>query len=267
MRALRCAATPRPRMPSDPLFYLVGLSAVFLMSLARGAFGGGLAILGAPVLALVVDPITATMMMAPIVSASDPFAVWAFPPRTWSWPDVQWLVPGMLLGLALGAVFFVTIDPRVVALAIAVVTLWFTARWFVTRRSATTTGAPVSPAKAIACGAASGFTTFIAHAGNPPIAFYLLPRGLTITVFAGTITAIFLVSNTVKLVVYLWLMAADLKVLLMAAVLIPAIPLGIWAGKLLHDRIDPDRLYLACYILLGLTGLKLFIDSLRALVE
>mgnify|MGYP000312094220 CR=1 FL=1 len=50
----------------------------------RGAFGGGLAILGVPLLALAVDPVTATFMMAPIVSASDPFTVWAFPPRTWS---------------------------------------------------------------------------------------------------------------------------------------------------------------------------------------
>jgi len=172
----------------------------------------------------------------------------------------------MLLGLGIGALFFVTIDPRIVALAIAVVTLWFTARWFVHGRNTATTGAPVSPIKAIACGAASGFTTFIAHAGNPPIAFYLLPRGLPITVFAGTITAIFLVSNSVKLALYLWLMAADLNVLVMAAVLMPAIPLGIWAGKLLHDRIDPDRLYLACYVLLGITGLKLFIDSLGALI-
>jgi uncharacterized protein len=253
-------------MPTDPLFYVVGLSAVFLMSLARGAFGGGLAILGAPVLALVVDPITATMMMAPIVSASDPFAVWAFPPRTWSWPDVAWLVPGMLIGLGVGTLFFVLIDPRMVALAIAVVTLWFTARWFMHGRNSTATGAPVAPLKALVCGAMSGFTTFIAHAGNPPIAFYLLPRGLPITVFAGTITAIFLVSNTVKLVIYFWLMATDLKVLIMAAVLVPAIPVGIWAGKLLHDRLDQHRLYLVCYLLLGLAGLKLFFDSMRALI-
>ncbi len=64
-------------MPTDPLFYLIGLPAVFLISLGRGAFGGGLAILGVPLLALAVDPVTATFMMAPIVSASDPFTVWA----------------------------------------------------------------------------------------------------------------------------------------------------------------------------------------------
>jgi uncharacterized membrane protein YfcA len=251
-------------MPDNPLFYLVGWSAVFLMSLARGAFGGGLAILGAPVLALVVDPITATVMMAPLVSGSDPFAIWAYPPRTWSWPDVLWLVPGMLAGLAVGALFFVSIDPRIVALAIALVTLWFTARFFVHAR-APKEGAPVSPVKALICGAISGFTTFIAHGGNPPIAFYLLPRGLSMTVYAGTITAVFLVSNTVKLILYLWL-NANPAALLMAVLLMPAIPLGVWAGKLLHDRLDQNLLYLCCYLLLGATGLKLLVDSLRALL-
>ena len=77
-------------MPADPLFYLVGLSVVFLIGLGKGAFGGGLAVLGAPALALVVDPITATVMMAPIVSATDPFGMMAFPPRTWSWESSRW---------------------------------------------------------------------------------------------------------------------------------------------------------------------------------
>jgi uncharacterized membrane protein YfcA len=64
-------------MPTDPLFYLIGLSAVFLIALGKGAFGGGLAILGVPLLALAVDPLTASIMMAPIVSATDPFGIWA----------------------------------------------------------------------------------------------------------------------------------------------------------------------------------------------
>jgi hypothetical protein len=32
-------------MPTDPLFYLVGLSVVFLIDFGKGAFGGGTAIL------------------------------------------------------------------------------------------------------------------------------------------------------------------------------------------------------------------------------
>ena len=40
-------------MPVDPLFYLVGLPAVFVIGFGKGAFGGGLAIIGIPFLALV----------------------------------------------------------------------------------------------------------------------------------------------------------------------------------------------------------------------
>jgi uncharacterized protein len=253
-------------MPTDPLFYIIGLSAVFLIAFGRGAFGGGLAILGVPLLALVIDPITATIMMAPLVSAMDPFGFWAFPPRTWSWRDVAWLAPGMLIGLLLGALFFVSVDPRLVALGIAVVTLWFTVRWFLRERHARPTGAPVDPPKGLACGILAGFTTFIAHGGNAPIAIYLLPRGLSKTVYAGTTSALFTFSNTAKLVLYIWLVRQQPEALWLAVLLMPAIPLGVWLGKLLHDRLAEDRLYLFCYLLTAATGLKLLADSLRALL-
>jgi uncharacterized membrane protein YfcA len=253
-------------MPTDPLFYLVGLSAVFLIAFGKGAFGGGLAILGVPMLALVEDPITATIMMAPIVSAGDPFGIWAYPPRTWSWRDLAWLIPGMLAGLGLGALFFVYFDPRLVALAIAVLSLWFAARWFLLDRKVKVTGTPPSPAKGLACGALSGFSTFIAHAGNAPIGYYLLPRGLSKTTYAGTMTAFFTASNSIKLLLYIWLSAHNPQVWLKAAILLPVIPLGVWIGKRFHDLIDEYQLYLFCYSIIAVTGLKLFYDSVRALL-
>jgi uncharacterized membrane protein YfcA len=253
-------------MPTDPFFYVIGFFAVFLISLGKGAFGGGLAILGAPLLALAVDPITATVMMAPIVSATDPFGMMAFPPRTWSWRDLAWLTPGILLGLGLGTLFFVSVDPRWVALGIAVVTLWVTVRWFVGRRRQATTGAPVSPIKGLACGALAGFTTFIAHGGGPPVSMYLLPRGLPKTVYAGTMIALFTVSNTVKLLIYCWISRDQPQTLWLTLIFLPAIPLGVWIGKRLHDRLDEYRLYLFCYLLMGAAGLRLLFDSLRALL-
>ena len=78
--------------------------------------------------------------------------------------------------------------------------------------------------------------------------------------------ALFLVSNTVKLALYLWLSANDLRVLLMAVALMPAVPLGVWAGKRLHDRLDEQRLYFWCYLLVGVAGLRLFIDSAIKLI-
>ena len=253
-------------MPTDPSFYAVGLTAVFVIAFGRGAFGGGLAILGVPVMALVVDPIAATVMMALIVSASDPLGIVTYRPRTWSWRDLAWLMPGMAIGLCLGAVFFVSVDPRLVALGIAIVTLWFTARWFLHERRAVPSNAPVQPLKAIVCAAASGFTTFIAHGGNPPIAYYLLPRGLPKSVYTGTMIGLFLPSNTVKLVLYVVMGAFTREIFLMALALLPAVPLGFWAGKRLHERLDEHRLYFVLYALLAVTGLKLLVDSVRALL-
>jgi len=236
------------------------------VALGKGAFGGGLAILGIPLLALVVDPVMAAIMVAPIVSVSDMFALGAFPPRTWSWPDMIWLAPGMLVGLALGWLFFVEVNPRIVALGIAIVIVWFAARYLLQVRKKPVSEAPVSPAKALAAGAAAGFTTFISHAGGPPVAVYLLPRGLPKTIYAGTTVALFTMCNAIKLLPYLTIGLHRPEALWAAAALSPALPLGVWVGKLMHDRLDEKRLYFWCYILVGIAGLKMLFDSVRALM-
>ena len=76
----------------------------------------------------------------------------------------------------------------------------------------------------------SGFSTFIAHAGNPPIAYYLLPRRLDKTVYVSTLVANFLVSNTIKLGIYVWLFRDRPVIFLMAASLMPALPIGTYSA-------------------------------------
>lgn len=255
-------------MPTDPWFYVVGYGAILLMAFGRGAFGGGFAVIGVPILALVVDPLTASAMMAPIGSASDPFALWAFPPRHWSRPDLVWLAPGMLIGLGLGATFFVEVNPHLVALTIALITLWFCLRYFISERKAVGpgTGTPVQPVKAMACAVIAGFSTFIAHAGSPPIAYYLLPRRLDKTVYVSTLVANFLVSNTIKLVIYIWLFRNRPVIFLMAASLMPALPIGTWVGRKFHDRLNERTLYLVLYLMLATAGLNLLVESVLRLI-
>ena len=55
----------------DFLFYLIGLPAA--IGLGKGAFGGGLAIIGVPLLALVTDPVDAAIIVA-IVSPRPTFS-------------------------------------------------------------------------------------------------------------------------------------------------------------------------------------------------
>ncbi|MGH6682812.1 MAG: hypothetical protein ACRECA_02610, partial [Pseudolabrys sp.] len=62
----------------------------------------------------------------------------------------------MIAGLCLGAVFVAEVDPRIVALGISIVILWFTARYFLRDRSAPTGRTPINPALALVCSALSG---------------------------------------------------------------------------------------------------------------
>jgi uncharacterized membrane protein YfcA len=252
-------------MLADPLLYLVGLPTVFLMAASKGAFGGGLAILGVPLLSLTMSPIEAAIVVAPLVSLMDAFALGSFGPKTWSRPDLSWLVPGLLAGIAAGYAFFAYVDPRFVHLGIAAIALAFTADFFLRTRGAPAAERPASPALALLAGTVSGFTTFVAHAGGPPVAMYLLRRGLHKSIYAGTTLAIFTLGNLVKLVPYGILIWAQPRTLAVAAVLSPAVPLGVWAGQWLHHRLDQQRLFFWCYLLLAAAGAKLLFDAVRSL--
>jgi uncharacterized membrane protein YfcA len=61
---------------------------VSLDPLTKGAFGGGFAILGIPFLALVMDPIAAGAVLAPLFVLSDLFALRYWRPASWSRPDL-----------------------------------------------------------------------------------------------------------------------------------------------------------------------------------
>jgi len=254
-------------MPSDPVFYLVGLPTVFLIALSKGAFGGGLAILGIPLLSLVMPPLDAAIVVAPLVSLMDLFALGSFGPRTWSKYDLLWIMPCLVIGIGIGYFFFTRFNPHLVEASIAAVTLLFIAHWFFRGRRAKPSHMPVSPPLAVLAGTVSGFTTFVAHSGGPPVNVYLLKRGLDKTIYAGTNLAIFTLGNIVKLVPYGILAYAKPSTLLAAAALAPIVPLGVWAGVHLHRRLEQHELYFWCYLLLAVAAAKLLFDALHALFD
>ena len=244
-------------MPS-PAFLVVCLAAVLLIAFMKGAFGGGCAIVGIPLLSLVMDPISAGALLAPLFVAMDLCALVYWKPSTWSKPDLAVLLPGLVVGIGLGFLVLRHADPRFVALAMAAITLAFTGLWFVGGGEVRVR--PRSLPLGLLAGTASGITTMVAHSGGPPIAMYMLPLGLPKALYAGTTSLFFTVGNLLK--AGPWLLVAKPDWTLMALCL-PACPLGVWLGWRLHARLDQRQLYRACYALLTVTALKLLWDGLR----
>ena len=99
---------------------LVAFAGVFLICFMKGAFGGGFSIVGIPLLSVVMDPVTAGGLLAPLFIAMDLFALLYWKPSTWSKPDLALLLPGLMIGIGLGYLLFRVLDHRAVAIVMAI---------------------------------------------------------------------------------------------------------------------------------------------------
>ena len=246
----------------DPLTLAVAALGVFLIAFLRGAFGGGFAIIGIPLLSLVLDPIAAGTVLAPLFIAMDLVALRYWKPSTWSKPDAVLLVPTFIVGIGLGFLLMRAIDTRLATILIALVTLVFVALWFL--GTSTQQPRPRSTPKALLCGLSGGVTTMVSHSGGPPLAMYLLPLGLPKAVYAGTTSLVFTAANLVKAGPWLVLGQPTRSLWILMALCLPAVPIGIYAGWRLHERLSQERMYRLCYALLTVTALKLLWDGVRS---
>ncbi|WP_440974334.1 hypothetical protein [Pseudomonas koreensis] len=95
---------------------LVTFAGVFLICLMKGALGGGFAVVGIPLLSLVMESITADGLLAPLFIAMDLFGLRYWKPSTWSKPDMKLLIPGLVLRVGIRYLFFWVVGHRIVAI-------------------------------------------------------------------------------------------------------------------------------------------------------
>jgi uncharacterized membrane protein YfcA len=246
-------------MHLDPLVISVSMAAVMAIGFMKGAFGGGFAIIGIPLLALVMDPIKAGSLLAPLFVAMDLFALRFWRPNTWSRPDLALLLPGLVVGVGAGYFLLEYLDRHLVEILMAVTTLLFAFLWWRGRGVVGTR--PRSKGKALVAGTASGVTTMVAHSGGPPLAMYLLPLGLSKEVYAGTTSLFFTIGNLLKAGPWLAVGGLSGSFWALMVMCLPAGLVGVWAGWKLHGRLNQEQLYRLCYGLLVVTALKLLWDG------
>lgn len=245
---------------ADPLFYAVAVPAVLLMGLSKSGFASGFGALATPMMALAVPVPQAAAIMLPLLLAMDVTGL----QQLWRDRDralLRRLVPWGLAGTALGTLLFGVLPARAVSGTVGGLTLAFFAQrvlWPPRPGSG-----PAPRWVGAACATASGFTSFVAHAGGPPAAAYLLPLRLDPRVLSATIAVFFAALNASKWLPYAGLGLIDARNLGTAALLLPLAPLGVWAGVWLTRRVAAGWFYRLAYAGVLLTGLKLLWDALR----
>jgi len=245
---------------SDPWFYAAAIPAVILLGLAKGGFAG-IGILGVPLLALVISPVQAAAILLPILLVQDVVSVAAFY-RSRDDAVLRQMLPGAALGIAAGYLLAARVSAAMIELAVGIITLAFAAQRM---RGGVAVASTSQPWEGAVFGAASGFTSQIAHAGGPPFQMHVVPMGLDRDRFIGTSAIFFAVVNWMKVPAYAALGQFSPTNLLAAAVLMPLAIISTWAGVRLVRRVDAENFYRIIYALMLLVGGKLVWDGVAGL--
>ena len=245
---------------TDPFFYAVAIPAVLLLGISKSGFGAGFGSLAVPMMAMAVTVPQAAAILMPVLLLMDLLGMTAFR-KDFDKKLLVFLIPFGLLGTVIGTLLFKVLDSHVVAGIVGVFTLVFLAQRLLF---------PPKPGSAppprwlgALLTTTSGFTSFIAHAGGPPINAYVIPLKLSPLVFSATMSFFFFFINLSKWVPYAWLGLLDMRNFATSVVLLPLAPVGVFIGVRIARRINQVLFYRLLYTGMFLTGCKLVWDAFR----
>jgi uncharacterized membrane protein YfcA len=244
----------------DPLFYAAAIPAVLLTGISKGGFGSALGGIAVPLMALTISPVHAAAILLPVLCFMDVVGVRVYYGK-WDVENLKIMIPGALLGIALGTLTFGLLSEGSIRILIGCIAVVFPLNaWF--GFSAQQAPADRSVVKGTFWSGVSGLTSFIAHAGGPPVMVYLLPQRLDKTRYVATVSVFFMVANAVKLVPYAWLGQFSVANLATSLVLAPLVPLGVWLGLWLQNRINTVWFYRISQGCLLATGVQLIYQGM-----
>jgi uncharacterized protein len=245
---------------TDPFFYLVAIPAVLLLGISKSGFGSGFGSLAVPMMAMAVTVPQAAAILMPVLLVMDLLGISAFR-KHFDKKLLKFLLPWALVGTVIGTLLFKVLNASTVAGIVGIFTLIFLAQRLLFPPKPDSTPPPRWLGAILT--STAGFTSFIAHAGGPPINAYLIPLKLSPLVFAATMSYLFFFINLSKWVPYTWLGLLDMRNFATSLVLLPFAPIGVWIGVRVAKRINPDLFYKLLYIGMFLTGCKLVWDAFK----
>ncbi|RRJ84424.1 sulfite exporter TauE/SafE family protein [Aestuariirhabdus litorea] len=250
-------------MITDPFFYLCAIPAVLLFGMAKGGFGGTVAVVSVPLMALAVPPLQAAAILLPILVVMDAVALWSFRGQ-YDRVNLRILLPAAVAGVVVGAFFFRYLSDDAIRILIGLIAVVFCLNYWLSPGYRSKT--EPNWVKGSFWGMMAGFTSFGIHAGAPPVSVYMLPQQLEKKLLMGTFAVFFAAVNFVKLFPYAWLGSFDSANLLTSLVLIPLAPIGVRLGFYLLHKVKEQTIYRLAYFFLCVMGVKLLHEGVLGLI-
>nr|WP_275658900.1 sulfite exporter TauE/SafE family protein [Shewanella sp. Isolate11] len=232
---------------------MVAIPAVLITGISKSGFAGGAGGLTVPLLALAVSPTTAAALMLPLLIYMDILSV-----RSW-WGQqnnrhLLILLPAAVLGIAVGYLLFDRLNETYLKAILGAIALLFGLYGLLLSGRFSKTPSPLFGRL---CGALAGFTSFVAHAGGPPLNTYLLPLRLIKSEYLATAVMFFAVVNAVKLIPYSLLGQVNLNNLLVSLMLAPIAYIGVRLGLAIQDKLSESLFKQIIFGLMIVVGIRL----------
>ncbi len=231
--------------------------AVLITGISKSGFAGGIGVVAVPLISLKASPTFAVAVMLPLLIVMDVFSLRAW--RRHCVNSLFWLMfPPAILGIAIGYLTYGLFNENVLKVLLGIFSILF-GLW----------GLFKPPHDRVVSGwvgrlsaGAAGFTSFIAHAGGPPLNFYLLQCRLSKEQFLGTAVVFLAAINLVKLIPYSLLGLLNVESLTLAVFMIPVAWLGVRLGLIIQKRLNGDLFFRIILTLLIVLGVRLIVDGI-----
>ncbi len=239
-------------MPVAPWELAAALAVTGAAAAMQGTIGFGFALVCVPVLSLI-DPVLAPVPQLLLVLPLSLAVAW----RDHHHADlraVPWITVGRIPGAVIGVALLAAFQRNTLGVAIAVIVLVAVAI------SSTGVTIPRNPVTSLGVGILSGVMGLVASIGGPPLALmYRSARGATVRASLGVVFAIGVTISITARAVAGQITVDDLTV---AAVLLPALGVGLWMGRGLAPRVDGAPLRAAILAVSAVSAVALLIRSL-----
>jgi uncharacterized membrane protein YfcA len=239
--------------------------AVLFIGLSKAGFGGGLGMLTTPLCVLAFSsegapPAFAVGVLLPLLCAGDAFSLWHYWGK-WKRSNLKFLLPGVVVGVAIGAHLIDRFSPRQLNLVIGTMAVAFVVFQLVKERIFAAEGA-FAPNHAIGvpCGVGAGITSTFAHGAGPVVSVFLIPQQLPKEIYVGTTVLVFTWINWIKLPFFIGQGVITRETLRVGLWYLPLVPLGVWTGVWLNRKFSEKVFLRLVYGLTFVTGLQLILD-------
>ncbi len=206
--------------------------AVFVGAAVQSTVGLGVGLVAAPVTALLAPDLVPGLLLW--LSAAMPVVTLVREHDAIDWPGLWWALPARLPGTAVGVLLVATFTERAIGLSVGVMVLVAVALTIHTLEI------PVTRTSLTTAGFVSGVTGTATSIGGPPLALVYQhrdPRQVRCT-----LAVYFLAGATLSLIGLGLAGSLELRELVLAVLLLPALVAGFLFSKVLRRRVDPGHL-------------------------